>query len=857
MPRALLVLILATMMASLAIGAQTQTPAAPSNNVAPTISLSTQPARQVFSVGERFTVVAAASDNSDPPERLQYRWIVKNLESGVEQAARDTTLRQVRTSGRTPGNYEYKCIVTDTAGASGEATLVVKVEDTGNPEVVGLAFDDSTGALHRVTPFWRAGFPAIRRGDWAVILVSVRNFVAGPHVLKVFVDGKQAVAGGPGSAWAVQNLGGTTTERIVRLFVPPDVGVGKHSIEVAAFTRAGNGGAETEVSRIAYSPEPFVLFNPWRSPVADASVYAGKPLSNDHATFYTRGTQDLVMSSIGSESVYDVTPHDKAVVSLAQEIVAGMPADARADAGRVAAAMAAHVGERDLPDKPRLTALLRSVGIPARAISVIDSGRDREPPLGVLQTKYDCQRWNGALCEDPQTPSTQEQPSFDTWNQVWIPGTMNDGWVAAGNEAPNLPWEIWWKAQGSWYEARGAAGTTAQAFVTDTSLKRSTFSLASTQEPSPLQITAGPVVSLRSGTTVKISASGLGTAPSRLGFGLLRLPRELSGGTPEATLRGGLVFATLLDVRPSGGTWTGSVEVPGDVLAVAGAYEVVVGPQEGTAGPSGRTRFDVDGLPIAVALPARVTAGAAFAVSARLANSTSAPIQGATLRLVLPSQLRVVDGSASSAKTIIPIGGDLRINAMVQAIAPGKFLVGAASDSSAGPSEEYAQILVSYGGRLHVDGEPALGVKAGETVTVKANVILDAPEAVNEVEARLDSVEGAPITILNDSRKLNATLAPDDTWTPSWQVLVTTPGTYRLPVRVRTTGLGEAGGEIVLVAGASDPDADLTDDFNDEESLGYRSPKAIAGVAAVVLTLLGGAGYLIRRRMTPKRKASL
>jgi hypothetical protein len=88
-------------------------------------------------------------------------------------------------------------------------------------------------------------------------------------------------------------------------------------------------------------------------------------------------------------------------------------------------------------------------------------------------------------------------------------------------------------------------------------------------------------------------------------------------------------------------------------------------------------------------------------------------------------------------------------------------------------------------------------------------------------------------------------------------VLVTTPGTYRLPVRVRTTGLGEAGGEIVLVAGASDPDADITDDFNDEESLGYRSPKAIAGVAAVVLTLLGGAGYLIRRRMTPKRKASL
>src|SRR5688572_32640169 len=121
MPRSFPAVAAAAMLASLAIGADSQTPAPPAEqpaNTAPTISLSTQPARQVFSVGERFTVVATATDNTDPPERLQYRWTVKNLESGVEQAARDTTMRQVRTSGRATGKHEHMWIVTDTAGAS-------------------------------------------------------------------------------------------------------------------------------------------------------------------------------------------------------------------------------------------------------------------------------------------------------------------------------------------------------------------------------------------------------------------------------------------------------------------------------------------------------------------------------------------------------------------------------------------------------------------------------------------------------------------------------------------------------------------------------------------------------------------
>src|SRR5688572_16965504 len=98
MQRALLLMLSSAVLASLAIGVSSQTPSPPpqpaatppatSTNVAPSISLSTQPARQVFSVGERFTVVANASDST-----VHYRWTVKNLESGVEQAARDTTLR--------------------------------------------------------------------------------------------------------------------------------------------------------------------------------------------------------------------------------------------------------------------------------------------------------------------------------------------------------------------------------------------------------------------------------------------------------------------------------------------------------------------------------------------------------------------------------------------------------------------------------------------------------------------------------------------------------------------------------------------------------------------------------------------
>jgi hypothetical protein len=339
----------------------------------------------------------------------------------------------------------------------------------------------------------------------------------------------------------------------------------------------------------------------------------------------------------------------------------------------------------------------------------------------------------------------------------------------------------------------------------------------------------------------------------RLGFALIQLPREPSGAPPEAPLPGGLAFGTMLDVRPANGAWAGTVEIPGDVLSASGAYQLVVGPQQGSPGPSARARMDVRGLPIAVALPSRVNAGATFAVSARLVNSTNAPVQAAALRLVLPSQLRVVGGNNSAGQDLIPPAGDLRVDAMVQAFAPGTFLAGAASESSAGASEELATVTVTRPGVLSVAGEPVLGMKAGETVTLAANVILEGAEPANDVEARLESVDGAPISILSDTRKVTSTLAPDEPWTPSWQVLVSTPGTYRLPVRVRSAGLGEATGEIVIVAGASDPDADIPDDFGDEASLGYRSPKAIAGAAAVILTILAGGIYAARRKLRSRK----
>ncbi len=428
MNRSLPAIVAAALLASMAVGAVSQAPTPQPGNAAPTISLSTQPPQQSFGVRERFIVAAAATDDTDPKERLTYRWTVRNLATGVEQGARSTTLRHVRTSGRAPGDYEYKCIVTDASGAAAEATLTVSIQDTGAPEVAGLAFDDNTGAFHRVTPFWREGLPAIRRGEWAVMLVSVRNFIGASHVLNVFVDAKPVATGGAGSSWAVQNLGGTTTERRVRLFVPPDVAVEKHSIEVAVLKRGADGAPDIEMSRASFSP-----------------------------------------------------------LVLARE---------------------------DLPPEP------------------------------------------------PQ----------------------------------------------------------------------------------------------------KAPASG------------------------------------------------------------------------------------------------------------------------------------------------------------------------------------------EYRGRLFVAGEPALGVAPGATVTLTAHVLLDAGQGATSVEAQLAPVEDNAISILGDARAVTSALAPDVQWTSSWQVRVNAPGTYRLPVRVRAVGLSEAAGEILLVAGASDPDADMADDFAGDARPSGWSVKAMAGAAALVAALLFGGTYLVRRR---------
>jgi hypothetical protein len=847
MRRQLIAAATAAMLGSLAVHAINQSPAAQqppvatspatpaTPNAAPTIALSTDPVKQVFGTGERLIVVANASDDADSAERLLYQWTVRNLDTGVEQPARSTALRQVRTRLTTPGKYEYKCVVTDTGGLFAEATLVVTIEDAGTAEVVGLAFDDSTAALHHVLPYWREGFPAIRRGDWVTILVSVRNFIAGAHHLRVFVDGKADDPTGPSSRWAVQNLGGSTTERTLRLFVPSDAGVGKHSIEVAVFKR----GEATETGRIAFSPEPLVLFNPWRSLVPDVSVQATNPLPNDSATLYARGTQDLAIGGQASETVYDTTPYD-----------------VRGDASRVAAAMAAHPGKDAEPHS--LTALLRSVGIPTRRVTTIGAGRDIEPPLGMLQTKYTCRTWSASRCEGPKTESAQEQVHSEMWNEVWIPGKDISGWIAAdATPRTNLPWEIWWQAQDNkWYQASGA-DMALHRFASNARLERSDEGRTSATTPAApatpaLQITAGPLVNLRSATAVRISASGLGAAPTKFGLAVLHLPRELNGGALESPVPAGLAFATVLDVRPAAGTWTGTVELPRDVFAMAGAYEVVVGPPQGAAGPSGRARVDVRGVPIAVALPPKVDAGATFAVSAQFVNSSDVPVRNAELRLNLPSQFRVVGGTESAEQDMVSPGGNFRLSAMVQALSSGKFLAGASSDSSAGFSEAYAPVAVMQGGRVFLDAVPSLGVTVGSTVTVTANVMLESVEPAGEAEAELRPVGGAAISLLSDARKTTSALGPDDRWTPSWQILVNAPGTYRLPVRAGVAGVGEAVGEILLVAGAGDPDEDAADDFEPEGSLGYRSPKAIAGAAAVGLLAVLAVIAMVRRRRTRK-----
>jgi hypothetical protein len=310
----------------------------------------------------------------------------------------------------------------------------------------------------------------------------------------------------------------------------------------------------------------------------------------------------------------------------------------------------------------------------------------------------------------------------------------------------------------------------------------------------------------------------------------------------EAPVPPQIRFTTELRAIPVGGSWSGTVTIPGEVLDRAGAYEFQVGPHAERTGPDRAVRLDVRGLPIELTVPPRVNVGDTFEVRARVHNDTSRSAQTASLSLRLPTQI-TADGATESSVQQLGPGRDIALTVKARATAAGDFMVHAGFDSSLGPSEALVRLAVAGPARLALEGEPVFGATPGQATVLTAVVMNDSPSASGPVESQLDATEG--VQVVNAAVQSTASIPPFGRWTPTWTVRVGAAGTYQLPIRAAATSGPIAQDVVVLVSGAADEEAAAIEDSFEPGFLAIASSRSwwlpLGGAIAVVglLSLLG------------------
>jgi hypothetical protein len=462
-------------------------------NQAPRLRLTVNDPDRILFTGQRTRFTARVKDDRDRADQLTFRWQRIDRDSGrLVKTLGPTRKRRVVWTPDTPGKYRIRVEATDRDGAKGgPASLDVEVVE---PEIEGIKLSKGTRAKHRVKDYWDQGLKwAVRRGNWAALLIDVKHYHPRHHRIGIYVDGQRIRKGKPNDrTWVAQNGGGNDARRRILVFIPPQAAVGPYQVEVSLERRRDN----REVARKALPPELLVLFNPFPSTLPDPSVHAGKPLDLATANAYALGTQDFDYGRtwttltghriVGLPSPYDVTPHDPRTLTLAKDLLSGLSESDRRSAAKVAKhfadAMRSIVEGRWTDTYPAgkapwdwdaagkvcghytvggivqygqcftfgmaLNGLLRSVGIPNRMVSVWGSGHDQQRRWGVLERIWACRAWTGTNCNqwvevkrDDHDPSQVHLPppgpglerwGFHLWNELWIPRVNRaSGWALA------------------------------------------------------------------------------------------------------------------------------------------------------------------------------------------------------------------------------------------------------------------------------------------------------------------------------------------------------------------------------------------------------------------------------------------
>jgi hypothetical protein len=302
----------------------------------------------------------------------------------------------------------------------------------------------------------------------------------------------------------------------------------------------------------------------------------------------------------------------------------------------------------------------------------------------------------------------------------------------------------------------------------------------------------------------RIEVTGLPSdTPAKLMIMLEWVPRDFNGGAsgPGSVVPVVKHFRNV-DIRPSGGRWSGDVDLPAEAFDRAGQYRLAVGIHDVEI--EGREiMIHVQGMPLSLEVPARVRKGSSVPVRVGVTNTSGGTLTGVTLRVSLPPSWRTRAATAAGPRDLAR-GEQLTLALEAVAETSGKFMVLAEANTPLGPSTATADVVVSGEPELTLDTLPAVGVRAGEPVEIRVDALNDGAEPLENLDLVIAAVDG--VEIIGKPTVRLATVPAKGLRAASWQVKASRDGIFDLPLAASVPGGSKAEEMLRVVVGKDDPD---------------------------------------------------
>jgi hypothetical protein len=472
-----------------------------------------------------------------------------------------------------------------------------------------------------------------------------------------------------------------------------------------------------------------------------------------------------------------------------------------------------------------LTSLLRSVGIPNRPVTAMDSAHDWNGNniIGYVT-------WFGlgsvSRYSDPEHEGTQlERWGFHVWNEAYLPSlNAEDGWAVTDATydlaqlvpRPTIrstPSDGAGSARFVWEEVNLPVGTAsgdptvqhvetynpdvnAGINVVDAYRSGGTPSTRSeTASGVTISILSDRNVALGQGIVLHESVTNTTSVPLQLQVTLevTGLPDAATGGAGDGAVPPGrkVVTETATVALDAGGTWTQERVVTLAEYVRGGAYVATI-LARASDGESvvAETSAYVAGLPISLACPATLEVGETATLDLTVHNPLGTTVRQVECHLSVPVGLAVTGDVETTIGELAP-GGDRTLSVQVTAQRSGSYsILGATNSPDAGSSTKMVSVRVRTDAAIDVMLDMPAQVAAGSEFDLLCRIANtgDRPALGVQIELLLPAVLATGDSLVRGLGDIGA----NSEVSTSWRVRTSEAGTFSIEVQVGyTRGAGD------------------------------------------------------------------